>query len=220
MILKTIPICQELLDIITPYSDWFFEQEDRHDMREKPNREFDFDLRKATEEDYLQHIMNKGRDHEGFPETALCCDLSQGMNFVPSRHIEMQQKTNKEVISFLGARNTAVWVYYPSSGFMGWHTNWNAPGYNILLSYNTQDRGGFFRYRDPVTRERITLYDEVAGWNAKVGYFGSGRERDDIIYHCAGATTGERLTFAFIIPDKDMWKSMIEDISGEEFNDL
>lgn len=220
MALKNIPISSELLKILTPYSDWFFSQTDRDVLREDPPRVNKFSLEEASGENYLQHIMGKGFDHEGFPETALCCDLSQGRNNVPSHHIEEQQQVNRELISFLGARNNAVHVYYPQGGWMGWHNNWNAAGYNILLSYNMVERGGFFRYRDPITRERITLYDPEKQWTAKVGYFGPKEKPDTVVYHCAAAPLGDRLTIAYVIPDEDLWKMMVEDISGEDFNDL
>ena len=113
----------------------------------------------------------------------------------------------------MGARNEAVHVYYPKNGFMGWHNNWNAHGYNILLSY-TKNGGGFFKYRDPITHEVVEMLD-TPGWTSKVGYYGRGREPDKVYYHCAG-TYEPRLTFGFVIPNIDIWRSMIEDISGED----
>lgn len=220
MALKNIPISSDLLNILTPYSDWFFSQPDRDVLREYPIRTFNFSCETATGEDYLQHIMGKNFDHEGFPETALCCDLSLGRNEVPSHHMKEQQKVNRELISYLGARNNAVHVYYPKGGWMGWHNNWNAQGYNILLSYNTVERGGYFRYRDPLTRERVTLYDPEKQWTAKVGYFGPKEKMDTVVYHCAGAPLGDRLTIAYVIPDKEIWKMMIEDISGQDAEDF
>ena len=107
---------------------------------------------------------------------------------------------------------------YPENGFMGWHTNWNASGYNILLSYNTEEGGGFFRYLDPITKEMVTLWDPK-GWSVKVGYFGRRSEPDKVFYHCAGSRS-KRLTLGYVIPHEDLWKSMVEDITGEDTTHL
>ena len=108
-------------------------------------------------------------------------------------------------------------VYYPINGFMSWHNNWNAPGYNILLSH-TKNGGGFFKYRDPKTHEVIEMLD-TPGWSCKVGYYGRGREPDKVYYHTAG-THEPRLTLGFVIPNIDMWRCMIEDISGKDASHL
>ena len=58
-------------------------------------------------------------------------------------------------------------------------------------------------------KDTIETMNDPAGWNAKVGYYGG---KDDPYWHCAGSTS-PRQTIGFVIPDKDMWEMMIEDIS-------
>ena len=212
----TNSISKDLLEILEPYREWFFAQEDHHLLRE-PDRTNGKTFESATSEEYLRQIVEKDGEHSGFPECAKCCDISM-VHEVPTTHKEKQRVLNEELIRFLGARNNAVHVYYPEEGFMGWHTNWNAHGYNILLTYNTEEAGGYFRYLDPVTKEVVTLWDPK-GWSCKVGYFGRRSETDKVIYHSCGSHT-KRLTFGYVIPHLEMWRSMIEDISGEDFIDL
>lgn len=208
----TDSISEDLLAILNPYTDWFFSQEDLATLRE-PDRTHGKTFETATSEEYLQEIITKDGEHVGFPECGYCCDISM-VHEVPTTHKEKQRALNEELIRFLGARNNAVHVYYPENGFMGWHTNWNASGYNILLTYSTEENSGYFRYLDPVTKEVITLWDPK-GWSCKVGYFGRRSETDKVIYHSAGSSA-KRLTLGYVIPHEDMWRSMIEDISGED----
>ena len=60
----------------------------------------------------------------------------------------------------------------------------------------------------------VTMKDK-AGWACKVGYYGRGREPDKVYYHCAGSYE-DRLTLGFVIPHLELWRNMIEDISGED----
>jgi len=220
--LFTESISDELLDILMPYTEWFFAQND-HDILAGPEefrakRAGGLTWETATDEKYLEHIRSKGDKHIGFPETVVATDMSQMYRepWFPSQHHHKQQELNSELIAFLGARNVAVHTYYPPGGFMGWHTNHNATGYNILLTYNPVEGGGFFRWYDYVNDEILTLPDPV-GWSCKVGYYGTYPEKDsgNMIYHCCG-NTEKRLTFGYIVPHLDIWQSMIEDISGKD----
>ena len=49
---------------------------------------------------------------------------------------------------------------YPPSGFMGWHTNCNSPHIRLYITYASEDKKSFFRYRHPETKEIITDYDD------------------------------------------------------------
>lgn len=218
----TNKISDEVLDIITPYSDWFFSQDlTCLDEISKIKDKKTYDIHGACGEEYLKEIVDKDGEHEGYPEETYSIDIGM-LHVLPYdnkyineiiEHQEKRQEMSLKLTTILGARNQAVNVYYPSGGFMGWHNNWNAAGYNILLTYS-QDGDGFFRYRDPKTHEIITMEDRV-GWSCKVGYYGRGREPDKVYYHCAGSNS-PRLTLGFIIPDLDMWRDMIEDITGED----
>lgn len=211
----TPQISSDLLDILEPYREWFFQQND-HELLKEPDRVHGKTFETATSEEYLQEIIAKDGKHEGFPECAYCCDISM-VPSVPQSHKDKQRALNEKLIHFLGARNNAVHVYYPENGFMGWHTNWNASGYNILLTYNTEENAGYFRYLDPVTKEVVTSWDPK-GWSCKVGYFGRRSETDRVIYHSAGSSA-KRLTLGYVVPHLEIWRSMIEDIADIDASD-
>jgi hypothetical protein len=197
------PLNEELLGILNDFSDWFYQQ----DVSVIPLKGKPDENEYHTSAEYLASIdKNK---HVGFPEIT----FGQDMNHAQGTPILFRDKiteTNKKLSAFFNARNPAVKMYYPAGGYMGWHTNWNAAGYNILMSHS-KTGAGFFRYIDPITGETVTIDDEP-GWTAKVGYFGEKKEPDKIVWHCARAYC-ERITFAYIVPDEEMWELMIEDLS-------
>ena len=210
----TTKISKELLEILEPYSEWFFSQdlEPLNELAYKnPKHNPLFQIGYACSEKYLQEIVEKDGEHIGYPEQSYSYDL-QAMDH-PEEYNEMYEKTSNALLEFLGAQRQAVHVYYPKDGYMGWHNNWNAHGYNILLSYSKEGRG-FFKYRDPKTHE-VVLMQDPGGWCCKVGYYGRGREPDKVYYHCAGSRE-PRITFGFVIPHLELWRNMIEDISGED----
>ena len=203
---------EEILEMLNPYTDGFFQQDlDWLEAKAKENPKNTNTIEHSCSDIYLKEIVDKDGRHEGYPEISYSYDLQQGG--LPAEFKEKHDALQQELLMFLGARNQAVHVYYPKEGFMGWHNNWNAHGYNILLSY-TQNGGGFFKYRDPATHDVVEMLDKP-GWSGKVGYYGRGREPDKVYYHCAG-TYEPRLTLGFVVPNLDMWRSMIEDISGED----
>jgi len=163
----------------------------------------------ACSNEYLKHMQGKNVD--GFPETTFGIDLMKYTT--PYESVKKSLiKLDTELLDWSGSRNNAVKMLYPPGGFMGWHHNANAPGYNILLSWS--DKGtGFFRYQDPISKEVITMNDSP-GWTCKVGYYGPWHEPDKIYWHCASATHEERLTLGYIIPHEGMWDNMCEDIQS------
>ena len=177
----------------------------------KPDEKFNIDY--VTGDEYLSHMQEK--KVTGFPEQTYGHDLMNGVQAV--NHIPLLQKALKtldnDLLAWSGSRNNAVKMFYPEGGFMGWHHNANAPGYNILLSWSEKGTG-FFRYQDPITKKIITMND-IPGWSCKVGYYGAWHEEDKIYWHCAGAPLEKRFTLGYIIPHQGMWESMIDDIESE-----
>ncbi len=196
---------QEVLDIIEPFSNWFFNQ-NRSLIKIKGDRD---EEEYYTSNEYLESINRE--KHVGFPEVSHGIDLSD-TEVTPLSFRDDINKTTADLNTFFGTKFNAVKMYYPAGGYMGWHNNHNVPGYNILLSY-TQNGDGWFRYQDPLSKEIVTLYD-TPGWTAKVGYYGSKEEDDKVYWHCARAYE-ERLTFGFVVPDEDMWEMMCEDLYSQ-----
>ncbi len=48
---------------------------------------------------------------------------------------------------------------YPPQGYMGWHTNWQNPGWRLYASYAEEPEKSFLRYRDPKTCQVVTSLD-------------------------------------------------------------
>ncbi len=174
------------------------------------HRPKDFDAERACGEEYLKHMQSKPVD--GYPEQTCGIDLMK----YTSPYASLQKALTKldfDLMNWSGSRNNAVKMLYPKGGFMGWHHNANAPGYNILLSWS-KDGLGYFRYQDPITKEIVTMQD-TPGWTAKVGYYGPFHEKDRIVWHCANADQEERFTLGYIIPHQGMWEDMTADIAQQ-----
>ena len=204
----------EISEILNSYSDWFFDQDltELDKIANHEGRHQGYTLPKACSLEHLAEIVTKDGEHIGYPEKTISVDIASE-DRVSSEHKKRCRDMATTLCSYLGARNQAVNVFYPAGGYMGWHNNWNAAGYNILLSYS-KEGNGFFRYRDPITHEVVNMPDKP-GWTCKVGYFGKGREPEKVFYHCAGSHE-QRLSLGFVVPHLEMWQDMIEDISGED----
>mgnify|MGYP001222394178 FL=1 len=192
----------ELKNLLNDYSEWF-ENLDKTSIKVRGEKDID---EYYTSEEYLSSIDKK--IHEGFPEKTHGIDLV----FCDSIDDNIRKRIRQVDMDFnsvLGSERCAVKMYYPEGGYMGWHNNHNASGYNILFSY-TKSGKGFFRYK---TDELVTMNDSP-GWTAKVGYYGNNDEPDKLFWHCARAYE-DRLTLGFVLPDEDFWKMMIEDIESE-----
>jgi hypothetical protein len=195
-------LSSEVHDTIYKFSNWFFQQ-DRSiiHLHGKPDEN-----EYHTSEKYLELVDKES--HEGFPEEVHGIDLATTYE-ISIDYRDKLRELDAVLNPIFASKFNAVKMYYPKDGFMGWHNNWNCPGYNILLSY-TQTGNGFFRYRDPVTKEIVTMNDEP-GWTVKAGYYGDKHEDDKIYWHCARAYE-ERLTLGYVIPDENMWNMALEDI--------
>lgn len=193
---------KDLIKLLNDYSDWF-ENIDKSLIKvqgEKDNNEY------YTSDEYLKTIDKK--NHEGFPEKTYGIDLV----FCHSTDDKIRERIRQVDLDFnsvLGSKHCAVKMYYPNGGYMGWHNNHNASGYNILFSY-TKEGKGFFRYK----KEQIITMKDTPGWTAKVGYYGNNNQPDKLFWHCARAYE-DRLTLGFVIPDENFWEMMIEDIESE-----
>jgi len=209
--MQIVEIGPQLNKILTTHSDWFFSQDDYLELPDSPCeiKEHTHTIQSACGEEYLAEVQAKGRKHRGVPEISRATSFQHDM-WVPKNYKEESKRVNKELIDFLGAKFSAVHVFYKPDCFMSWHCNWDCPGYNVLLSYN-KTGNGFFRYQDPVTKEIVNMED-TPGWSCKVGYFGGHDEEDKIFWHTAGSYE-PRITFGFVVPHKGMWEMMIEDIA-------
>ena len=199
---KINPELQEILDW---WKDWIFSVDvegNAYTSRQGPH-----DCDYGTSVEYLKELQKA--PHIGFPECSKGVSLGTEPKRYPKEWDETIKECDKKLIGFLGAKYGAVKMYYPKDGFLGWHNNANAPGYNIIMSY-TENGGGYFEYEHPISKEIVRLQDP-GGWTIKVGYFGGHDEPDQVFWHAA-KTDEARLTLAYVIPDAWMWEEMIADI--------
>jgi len=193
---------KQLKEMLNDFSSWFddIDKTKLNIIGKKDKDEY------YTSEKYYETI-NKEK-HKGFPEKTYGIDLV----FWDTTETKVREKIREVDSNFntiLGSRHCAVKMYYPAGGYMGWHNNHNASGYNILLSY-TKEGKGFFRYK---TDKIVTMFDKP-GWTAKVGYYGNNDEPDKLFWHCARAYE-DRLTLGFVIPNPYFWEMMIDDIQDQ-----
>lgn len=175
-----------------------------------------------TSQEHLEYMQNKQylgekKRENGFSEVTYGINMTLAEAKTPKEVGECVSKVNNELLAFFCTKFNAVSMYYPPGGFMGWHNNGNAHGYNILLSWSNGNHNGYFQYIDPKTKELVKLYDDhniMNGWTIKVGYFGSFSEEEKIFWHSARTFDNERITLAYVIPTeyKYMWDMMVEDI--------
>mgnify|MGYP001337444706 CR=1 FL=1 len=81
--------------------------------------------------------------------------------------------------------------WYPEGGYMGWHTNSDAPGKRIYLNYSCEDRKSFFRYMDKDGQVK-TSWDQK-GFTMREFDIGDSHDR---LWHCVYSNTN-RLSFGF-----------------------
>lgn len=168
----------------------------------------------ATSEEYLKKALESPPMDYGYPRHSWGLELSFDKQYIKDKElIDQSTKTDKKLFNFFGARNNALQMYYPSGGYIGWHTNCNAKGYNIIISCNPGADGYFVHY-DHINKKYNYYYDKP-GWNIKAGYFGSDKEPDKMFWHSAKTKT-PRLTFSYIIYDKNIWEDMMIDIEMDK----
>ena len=82
--------------------------------------------------------------------------------------------------------------YYPPTGYMGWHTNCEAPGERFYITWASEDKKSFFRYYDYENDEIITDYDDKG---ITVRQFNIP-DRAPHLWHCVGSEC-DRLSIGF-----------------------
>ena len=148
-------------------------------------------------EDYLHEMIATGVDHAGFPETGYGFQVAQGVKQRPDVFTPLKHWTKNELPMMFGARSNSLTSYYPPNGFVGWHTNWNASAYQIIITWS-ENGDGYFSYYDKETDTIITEQD-VKGWQARWYRFGRYDEPQHHCWHTAW-TNSPRFTLAFKFP--------------------
>ncbi len=201
----------ELKNMLEEFSTWFFNSNYNTELlpfeKLDDHEKGDF----ATSNEYLKQAL-KDPEAYGYPKHMLGSIMDNNLNanrLQPKLYREACDNIDKKLINYFGARNNALRAYYPKNGYIGWHNNANAPGYNIIITCNP-DGDGEFEHYDHNTG-MITRYHDKKGWFVKAGYFGSMKEPENLYWHCA-RTRSPRITLSYIVPHKSIWESMITDI--------
>lgn len=165
------------------------------------------DVKKARElcgDPALIDMWLKGTDnHSGFPEQHFASPISKMVRMDPEIWSDFQERVKFDFAKELGAHSSALLNFYTIGGFVGWHTNWNSPSYQILLTWSSTGKS-FFRFWDksrdngdhPPKTSHVKTIHEVPGWQAKWFYFGHRHEHDHHLWHCAWSGCN-RLTLAY-----------------------
>lgn len=181
---------QDLTSSLYDFSDWFFEQDLQNNVKLSPKR---LDTQYAVSERYLNEMRSR-KNNIGFPEELYGADFRDHEVYDTNHFHDKVMSLDKKLMAFIGSRNSALKMYYPPGGYIGWHNNANAPGYNILFTYSETGEGDF-RYIHPQTQELMILPDRK-GWSCKVGYYDVIEGRP--LWHAAW-TNCNRLNWAYII---------------------
>lgn len=211
-------ISEELLEILTEFSDFFYSRDFSHLKQSIGKNEQFKEISifekgpEATSLEYLHEALKEPKKY-GYPRYSWGLELNIDSVYFDDPELKAKaRETNNKLMNFFGARNNALQMFYPSGGYIGWHNNANAPGYNIVLSCNP-GADGEFEHWDHINNKLVVFKDQP-GWNCKVGYFGAFNEPEKVYWHCARTRT-PRLTFSYVIFDKNLWESMVEDIDAD-----
>ena len=100
----------------------------------------------------------------------------------------------KEVVGH-DSVETSGHFFYPPTGYMSWHTNYTNPCPRIYITYASEDKKSFFRYRDRKTKEIITDYDNKG---ITIRRFFIPPAKNGYFWHCVGSMC-DRISFGFRI---------------------
>ena len=214
---------QEFIDILNEYKDVLLKREPGDPLplvaKEIKLVSEESDAEQWVSDEYMHEIINMGRGHDGYPVklkgfTPLKYEDKPGFKYIGGDVIYAASSVlNTKLIEFLSCRNSALNACYPPGGFISWHNNANAKGYNIILTYS-ENGNGWFDYWDLEKKERVRIHD-VPGWQAKMTYFGPYDDPDKLCYHAA-YTDDYRITVAFVFDEADeFWEEVIEDLETE-----
>ena len=146
---------------------------------------------------HLFDMMDNPDAHEGFPEHAYGFQVGHGAKSHPEIFEPLKMHTKNELVRIFGANNNSLTSYYPPNGYVGWHTNWNAFGYQMILTWS-ESGDGYFSYYDNETKSIVTHHDRT-GWQARWYRFGRKDEPNHVCWHTAW-TNCPRFTLAFKFP--------------------
>jgi len=208
---------KEVLDTLNWYSDWLVPRYHNGDLEKhlKLNCK-DHTRDRWLKDDYLQRQIAKGRGHEGYPESmrvfagTMPDSSPQEITKTSAEYRDKGEQLNQRLMTELSAKKNTLVTCYPPGGWISWHNNANAAGYNVLFTWS-ETGDGWFDYWDLEKKERVRIPD-VKGWQCKMGYFGSYDQSDRICWHAA-STECLRISVAYVFAEaENLHQDIIDDI--------
>lgn len=187
---------------LNKFSDWFFAEDLTTGITFSDKK---LDTQYAVSNEYLD-LMRARENNVGYPEEAYGIDMKDLSKFDTTRFHTQVAELDKCLKDFTGSRTNALKMFYPPGGYIGWHNNANAPGYNILFTYSETGEGDF-RYIHPQTGELVIMEDRK-GWSCKVGYYDIVEGKP--LWHAAW-TGCNRLNWGYIIHPM-LWADMANEL--------
>jgi len=207
---------QSVLDALNEYKDWLVPKFHNGEMAKDLHINCGDQKRDRWLDDgYLERQMAKGRGHDGFPESmqvfhGTMPDGGGVMDQIMVPYRDKGEELNKKLMTELSARKNTLVTCYPPGGWISWHNNANASGYNVLFTWS-ETGDGWFDYWDMEKKERVRVPD-IAGWQCKMGYFGSYDQPERVCWHAA-STDCLRITCAYVFAEAEtIWQDVIDDI--------
>jgi len=163
-----------------------------------------------TSEERLTQILAAGDDIHGIAsDRSISNVISFGLKKITDAVSSEKVKADRRRVDELFSRvlksvfeskvpittSSSGHFWYPAGSYMGWHTNSRVPGWRVYINYAEEPGKSFFRYRDPLTKEIVTLHDKE--WNLRIFRITS----EQPIWHTVYSDTN-RFSFGYMVHQK------------------
>jgi len=173
------------------------------------HRDASIDKHMGVSTEYLHRLMEE-EGNKGLPRSCKGADLLTARNAPEWKDIVPDVSFNFSRELGLEFHQNALCFFYPEDGFIGWHTNEDAPGHTLLFTWS-ETGDGFYRFKDKDSGEIKTLPDKP-GWVCRTGTYGDGTDLfGRLQWHCA-LTNEPRWSIAFCITSAEMTEMVVKDI--------
>lgn len=113
----------------------------------------------------ITHIESADNAVGSFPKSFRACVITD-VDEVDMETLEQSRSLVQSIESEHGL-HCMLAVYYPSDGFIGWHTNQNVNVYNAICTFS-DDGNSFFEYED---ENKIIRVNDNVGWSVKKSHW-------------------------------------------------
>lgn len=190
---------QEIKDILNETL-WYYDNRD--ELATYRTDSFNVKGDEFLTDEYLKSIVDMGDKHNGYPvhlrghNLSSYYDYGNQSEYIPKSYVDRYRDINNRLMQTLSVRNNAVASIYPPEGFISWHNNANATGFNLIFTWS-ETGDGWLDYVDE-NNKRVRMQDKKGEWVCRYGMFGKyHQDKYPILYHAA-STNCWRITLAFI----------------------